>query len=218
MSTAAAPAYAPDFAVSLMHALGDLVLELSPDGHYVGILAESPRSSFDPEHLRGRSLRDDLPPDLLHAAQQALRAVLQDGVTRSVEYLLPSGLTNRVCEARIAPGWNGNLIAVIRDIHDQRLSEQKLRESENRFRVMADHAPVMLWKSGLDSECDFFNQRWLEFTGRSIEAELGVGWASGIHPADFAFTMDTYMAAFVERRAFRALRVPGCRVGPSSTG
>lgn len=71
------------------------------------------------------------------------------------------------------------------------------------FRLMADHAPVMLWKAGKDALCDFFNSRWLEFTGRTMAQELGNGWAEGVHAEDFQRCMHTYMAAFVERRAFR---------------
>lgn len=74
---------------------------------------------------------------------------------------------------------------------------------EGLFRLMADHSPVMLWKAGTNAECDFFNERWLQFTGRTLQQELGVGWAGGVHPEDFAACMDCYLQAFVERREFR---------------
>lgn len=72
-----------------------------------------------------------------------------------------------------------------------------------RFRLLADHAPVMLWMSGLDGSCEFFNSTWLRFTGRSLEQERGTGWAEGVHPDDFQDCMDHYLAAFVARAAFR---------------
>jgi PAS domain S-box-containing protein len=72
-----------------------------------------------------------------------------------------------------------------------------------RFRLLADHAPVMLWMSGLDGLCDFFNSTWLKFTGRSLAEERGNGWAEGVHADDFQDCMDTYLSAFVARRAFR---------------
>lgn len=74
---------------------------------------------------------------------------------------------------------------------------------EARFRLLADHAPVMLWMSGLDGLCDFFNSTWLSFTGRSLEQERGNGWAEGVHPDDFQDCMDRYLTAFVGRQAFR---------------
>lgn len=75
-------------------------------------------------------------------------------------------------------------------------------ESERRFRTMADHAPVLLWMAGTDGLCNFFNQRWLEFTGKTLEDEVGSGWASGVHAEDFQRCMCVYLDAFVARRAF----------------
>jgi len=72
-----------------------------------------------------------------------------------------------------------------------------------RFRLLADHAPVMLWMSGLDGLCDFFNATWLNFTGRSLEQERGNGWAEGVHPDDFQDCIDRYLGAFVGRQPFR---------------
>jgi PAS domain S-box-containing protein len=80
---------------------------------------------------------------------------------------------------------------------------ERALESETRFRIMADHAPVLLWMAGRDGECEFFNRSWLDFTGRSLESELGVGWAEGVHFEDFQQCMDSYFSAFVARRDFR---------------
>lgn len=75
-------------------------------------------------------------------------------------------------------------------------------ETESRFRTLADCAPVLLWMAGEDGLCDFFNQGWLQFTGRTLEQELGNGWAEGVHPEDFARCMQTFLDAFVARRPF----------------
>jgi PAS domain S-box-containing protein len=75
-------------------------------------------------------------------------------------------------------------------------------ESESRFRKMADHAPVLLWMARTDGLCEFFNARWLTFTGRAFEDEVGNGWAEGVHPEDFQRCMHTYLDAFVARRDF----------------
>jgi PAS domain S-box-containing protein len=74
---------------------------------------------------------------------------------------------------------------------------------EERFRLLADHAPVMLWMSGLDGLCEFFNATWLNFTGRSLLQERGNGWAEGVHPDDFQDCMDLYLGSFVAKQSFR---------------
>lgn len=88
------------------------------------------------------------------------------------------------------------------DISDRKRAEFELRESESRFHAMADGAPILIWMSGLDKLCNWFNKVWLDFTGRSLEQELGNGWTQGVHPEDFQRCLDTYMAAFDERREF----------------
>jgi PAS domain S-box-containing protein len=89
------------------------------------------------------------------------------------------------------------------DITERILAEQALAESEQRFRVMADSAPVMIWAAGPDKLCTYFNQQWLDFTGRTIEQEMGNGWAEGIHPDDFERCLNTYVTAFDHRDQFR---------------
>jgi PAS domain S-box-containing protein len=78
-----------------------------------------------------------------------------------------------------------------------------LRESEERFRRVANTAPVMIWMSGTDKMCNYFNQTWLDFTGRSLEAELGNGWAEGVHPEDWEMCLETYTRAFDRRESFQ---------------
>src|SRR5262245_13170243 len=81
-------------------------------------------------------------------------------------------------------------------------SQATLRESEQRFRIVADAAPVLIWMSGVDKLCTFFNKRWLEFTGRSLEQELGNGWAEGVHHDDLQKCLKTYTEAFDAHKPF----------------
>lgn len=80
---------------------------------------------------------------------------------------------------------------------------QRLRETEDRFKVMADSSPVMLWMSALDSNCYFFNKPWLDFTGRTLDQEVGAGWCEGVHFEDFQHCLDTYLDHFNARQPFR---------------
>ena len=78
----------------------------------------------------------------------------------------------------------------------------QLRESEERFRAIADAAPVMIWISGIDKSCIFVNQRWLEFTGQSMDNALGIGWSDPVHSDDFNRCLATYTSSFDACRNF----------------
>ncbi|MDX2228287.1 MAG: PAS domain S-box protein [Leptolyngbyaceae cyanobacterium bins.349] len=88
------------------------------------------------------------------------------------------------------------------DITDRKQTEHALQESEARFRSMADSAPVLIWLSGLDGKCTWFNQTWLNFTGRSLAQELGDGWAEAVHPDDLEQCLETYLTAFGRHQPF----------------
>ncbi|MBD9363544.1 CHASE domain-containing protein [Methylomonas fluvii] len=78
----------------------------------------------------------------------------------------------------------------------------ELRESESRFRAMANSAPVLIWLSGPNKLCYWFNKVWLDFTGRSIEQELGNGWSETVHPDDLEFCLNHYSQHFEKQQPF----------------
>jgi len=86
---------------------------------------------------------------------------------------------------------------------NSRQSEQVLRTSEQLLRLVADAAPVLIWMSATDKLCTYFNKPWLDFTGRSMEEEIGNGWAQGLHPEDLQRRVVTYTQSFDHREAFR---------------
>jgi len=73
---------------------------------------------------------------------------------------------------------------------------------EEDFRLLADNAPVMIWRSGPDKLCDWFNKPWVDFTGRTLEQELGTGWTQGVHKVDLDRCIETYAFAFDRREDF----------------
>jgi PAS domain S-box-containing protein len=122
------------------------------------------------------------------------RVVLPDSTVRWISsrgHLIDSGQTK-----------TSRLIGVWMDITTQKEAQDALRESEARFRAMADTAPVMIWMSGADKLCTFFNKGWLDFTGRSLEQELGNSWAEGVHREDLDRCLEIYVTSFESRRPF----------------
>jgi len=93
-------------------------------------------------------------------------------------------------------------VGVVADVTDRKQAELALRESEERFRLVANTVPVMIWMSGRDKMRTYFNQQWLDFTGRPLEAELGSGWAEGVHPEDLAACLEIYRQAFDKQEVF----------------
>jgi PAS domain S-box-containing protein len=101
---------------------------------------------------------------------------------------------------------DGNIIGaskITRDISARKLIAEALRESEERFRLVANTAPVMIWLSDPDKLCTYFNQTWLDFTGQPLESELGNGWADGVYPDDLQRCLETYTKAFDHRERFQ---------------
>jgi PAS domain S-box-containing protein len=92
------------------------------------------------------------------------------------------------------------VLAALAEEHEQ--AAHVVRESEERFRLVANTAPVMIWTAGTDRLCTYVNQPWLEFTGRPLDAELGNGWAEGIHHEDLKRCLETYAQAFDQRQSF----------------
>ncbi len=159
----------------------------------------------------GRELAELIIPERHRAEHRhGLRRYVETGMARVLNKRIELSALHRdgheiPVELAITPiGFGDDLVfsAFVRDITSRTRSEAALRESELRFRTTANAAPVLLWMSGPDKRCTWFNQRWLDFVGRAMEQELGDGWCDNLHPADFDRVLDTYHAAFDARRPY----------------
>jgi PAS domain S-box-containing protein len=154
-----------------------------------------------PEELLGKNLWEELPELADTCFGQLYQRTVAEQVPMELENYYPP--FDAWFAARAYPTETGGLSLYFRNISDRKYAEAALRESEERFRVMADTAPVLIWMSGLDKLCYYFNKPWLNFTGRTTEQEMGNGWAQGVHPDDIQFCLDTYGNAFDARQDFK---------------
>lgn len=74
--------------------------------------------------------------------------------------------------------------------------------TETEYRLLVEQAPLMIWRSDPHKKCDYFNRVWLDFTGRTLEMELGDGWAEGVHPEDLPACFRTFVESFDRRLTF----------------
>jgi two-component system, LuxR family, sensor kinase FixL len=163
----------------------------------------APQDEPNAERFRSRIHSED---------REAVRAVaakaLPVGADYETEYrvVLPDGAIRWLhSRGRVELGADGKpyrVHGVSSDVTERKLSEQALLESEMRFRTVADAAPVMIWMSGTDKLCTFFNKGWLDFTGRTMEQELGNGWAEGVHTDDLEHCLEIYGSSFDARQPF----------------
>jgi PAS domain S-box-containing protein len=112
-------------------------------------------------------------------------------------WLIARGEAQRDTTGRIV-----QLRGTVQDITESKRAMAALRESEERFRFVANTAPVVIWMTGPDKLCTYVNQVWLNFTGRPLETELGYGWAESIHPGDRQACVEGYTRAFDRRQPF----------------
>ncbi|MEI6177325.1 MAG: PAS domain S-box protein, partial [Verrucomicrobiota bacterium] len=145
---------------------------------------------------------DETASAVLHGIQAVL-----DGTKPAffLEYPCHSPTSKRWFAMKVRPFSGNRKGAVIEheNITERKLAEAKARESEMRFTIMADAVPVLIWEAGTDMLCCYFNQPWLDFTGRTLAQETGNGWSEGVHPDDLAHCMEIYTRSFNARQEFQ---------------
>src|SRR5262249_9652270 len=160
--------------------------------------------------LRFTRLPDELPPEAVQERAYCLQTgfrshlVIPFNVAESILGGIAFGSFRRHRD------WPDDLVQslqLVGEIFANALARKRadiaLRESEGRFRLMADTAPVMVWMSGPDKRCTYFNKSWLDFTGLPLELEMGGGWSPSVHPDDLQRCLHTYREAFEARQTFR---------------
>ena len=189
-------------------------------GAFGGRLLSTERAAEKTGQLALRVLRGERPEDIpITAIEVSVEALDWRQLDRwnVSEARVPVGVELRFREPGLFEQYRGYILSALGLLslqtlliaglliqrRNRRRAERSLRESEERFRVMADTAPVMVWRSGPDQRCDFFNKPWLEFRGRRMQDEIGDGWTEGVHPDDLPRCLTVYTAAWPGRESFR---------------
>jgi PAS domain S-box-containing protein len=164
---------------------------------------------YSANEMVGNSISILAPPDRADDLAEILRKVKRGGSISHFETArLKKNGTRIDVSLTVSPvvDIEGRIVGasgIARDISERKHQEAILRESEERFRLVADTTPAMIWMSNAEKVSTFANKAWLDFTGRSLEAELAIGWAEGIHPEDLQRSLDVYSQAFDRREPFR---------------
>lgn len=144
----------------------------------------------------------------LEAVEFPVTRALRGESGPAVDYLHVTGDAEAWMRISAAPfrGAGGEIhgaICVVQDIDDRKRAEDAVRESEARFRNLADNAPVMVWVTEPDGACSFLSRSWYEFTGRTPETALGFGWLDAVHPEDRPEAERIFRKANAEHNPFR---------------
>lgn len=178
-----------------------------PEGHVRQVNRQN-LAQLVPEETVGmgwvRSVHPDDLPHTIEAWQHAIRTGEPYDVQHRVCFY---GEVYRWMRSRASPRrdesgriirWYGNS----EDIHDRKLAEQALRESETRFRNMAEHAPVTIWMTDPSGCLTYVNGRWSDLSGQTEAEALGAGWLDATHPDDLTRVKAVFAAANAEREPF----------------
>ncbi len=165
----------------------------------------------DNEPVDFQAFLDGLHPDDRQATADAIRTALdpERGGAYEARYRIVHRKTGEIRwieaigQASFENGKPVRLVGTVQDISREVEAESALRESEQRFRRMADTAPAMLWVTDSSHRCTFVSHGWEEFTGQAVEKGLGTGWSDMVHAADRAEMQRTFSAAAARREPFQ---------------
>ncbi len=164
---------------------------------------------YSREELLGRTFQDITHPGDVALDEQNLQALLEGsipGYSREKRYIRKDGATvwvnitvARVCDSA---GKFQSLLAIVDDISGRKKAEERLQQSHDRYRFLADAMPQMVFTATPDGQADYHNRSWLAYTGRTFNAMLGRGWAAAVHPEDADLCLSGWESALAAGKPY----------------
>ncbi|MDO9386980.1 MAG: PAS domain S-box protein [Thiobacillus sp.] len=195
---------------AIIEATPDFVGTFTPEGRMLYINAAGRRmlGIGQTDDIAGLKLEDCYPEwGGTVLARVALPTAARDGIWLGETALLcRDGREIPVSQVVIAHRDENGAVnfvsSIARDIGERIELESRLTRSRDFHLKLLQHFPHMVWRSGADGNCDYFNKTWLDFTGRKLEQELGNGWAEAVHPDDLDRCRTVYLEAFGKREPY----------------
>lgn len=193
----------------LFNSAKDIIVILNAEGDILGInqAAEELTGYTHDELMRSNALRDIVIPEDSERLEPLVEKIIR-GEDQLFEVRCRAKDGSIIHFEVSASPWmssDGTFIStrcILRNITDRKLNEDTIAKTRDFYLTLFDEFPSLIWRSGLDGKCDYFNKTWLQFTGKTLEQEMGYGWSSGVHVNDLDHCYDTYINAFNLRQTF----------------
>jgi PAS domain S-box-containing protein len=190
-------------ATALLAAIPDLMFRMTREGEYLDFKAERREDLYvAPERIIGGNIRDLLPGHIAQPVLALIERALDDGGVQTLEYALPKMGQEHEYEARITRSGEDEVVVICRAVTERNRAESALRESERRFRELADGAPFVIYMTDENFRTVFVNRAMLNFTGRTFEEQLAVPLGVNRHPEDARRLREVSRAGIARRERF----------------
>ncbi|QID19016.1 PAS domain S-box protein [Nitrogeniibacter mangrovi] len=189
---------------SMLDAVPDIMIQFDEALHFTAFRASEGESMrIDPARVLGKPLSRIISRQRFEKVAPVFHEVMAERRMRVVEYSARNARGEmQHYEARIAPVATGGVLVLLRDITERQQREAALRESESRFRLMADAAPAFIWVADEVMMITYVNRYGRELTGLGLDRLRGTGWLGSLHPDDHDRVAETVRAACEQRTPF----------------
>lgn len=184
---------------------GDDYVALYNEAYAPTIGLKHPHAFGQPASVYWSELWDDLKPLLDQVRDTGTPVFIKDRPFYIERHGRPETVNFDIAYSAVPneDGSTGGVLCIVNETTERVAAEQRLRESESRFRNMADHAPVIMWMVDENGYCTYLNTRWYEFTGQTQEEAEGFGWLEATHPDDKERATQIFLDALSRREGFR---------------